>query len=94
MKAKVAFSDQFGKKYNTECIVDTLKRLYWQETPAELMNGQQPGPPENSQANSAGFEGGAKTSKEQIIESLHDENENLRKEIERLRKNRNNQSNA
>ncbi|MDJ0755153.1 MAG: hypothetical protein QNJ45_16645 [Ardenticatenaceae bacterium] len=91
---KVVFADQFGQKYNTECIVDTPKRLYWLKNPAELMSGQQPAPPENSQVNSTGFESRTKSSKEQIIDSLHAENQNLKEEIERLRSGLNRQRDA
>ena len=90
---KVVFIDRFGKKHSTSCHANgTGKHLFWTHTPKELIHQEQitigiqiP----NSQGDDTSPEHKSlkpaiKSSREQIIDNLHEENLRLKAEIERL----------
>ncbi len=93
---EIVFSDQFGTKYHTSCKVNEHgeEKLYWTKSPEELMRNKQLNNNERNLDSSHGrkpdqfknTESMPKTSKEQIIDDLHAENQQLLQEIEQLQK--------
>jgi hypothetical protein len=91
----VVFTDQFGKKYQTSCQVSrSLRRdqIYWTQTPRELISGTQPASHiqfSDAVSNNESLKPNIASSKEQIIDDLHQDNLRLKRELEQLRKNNN-----
>ena len=85
---RVVFGDQFGNKYRTTCIIlSNGNTMFWSQTPAELLGGAQVA---NALTNEVGNEYAGpvvNSSKEQLIDDLHEENLRLKEELDRLRNN-------
>ena len=87
---RIVFRDQSGQKHQTTCIAYMYgNELFWSKTPAELMSGVQiaNAPSVFNRVENEHMELTTKSSKEQIIDDLHEENLRLKEKLERLRNN-------
>lgn len=86
-KYNVSFSDPYGNKHHTICMVNGFNNseLFWTKTPNELMARAQLSPATRGPTAQMYVEPSVLSSKEQIIEDLHQENMRLQEQVARLR---------